>query len=86
MIEGDDVGRGCGSGDGVGHGFVCVEVGRGEVVRGELGSDMDSDEVSVVGFFGGVVAIAGSDWFDGLCVCGPVDGLMVCVCVCVWLC
>ena len=45
----------------------------------------------------GVVAIVGSNWFDGLCVCGSVDGLclcvcgfvdglMVCVCVCVWLC
>ena len=30
----------------------------------------------------GVVAIVGSNWFDGLCVCGSVDGLMVCVCVC----
>ena len=34
----------------------------------------------------GVVAIVGSNWFDDLCVCGFVDGLMVCVCVCVWLC
>ena len=33
----------------------------------------------------GVVAIVGSNWFDGLCVCGFVDGLMVCVCVCVAL-
>ena len=36
----------------------------------------------------GVVAVVGSNWFDGLCVCGFVDGfvdgLMVCVCVCVW--
>ena len=29
----------------------------------------------------GVVAVVGSNWFDGLCVCGSVDGLMVCVCV-----
>ena len=47
----------------------------------------------------GVVAIVGSNWFDGLyvygsvdglmvcvCVCGFVDGLMVCVCVCVCVC
>ena len=47
----------------------------------------------------GVVAVVGSNWFDSLCVCGFVDGLMVCVCVrgfvdgfclclcvCVWLC
>ena len=36
----------------------------------------------------GVVAVVGFNWFDGLCVCGFVDGLMVCVCVCVyvWLC
>ena len=33
----------------------------------------------------GVVAVVGFDWFDGLCVCGSVDVLMVCVCVCVWL-
>ena len=31
----------------------------------------------------GVVAVVGSNWFDGLCMCGSVDGLMVCVCVCV---
>ena len=31
----------------------------------------------------GVVAVVGSDWFDGLCVC--VALLMVCVCVCVAL-
>ena len=31
----------------------------------------------------GVVAVVGSNWFDSLCVCGFVDGLMVCVCVCV---
>ena len=33
----------------------------------------------------GVVAIVGSNWFDGLCVCGSVDGLCLCVCgsVCV---
>ena len=31
----------------------------------------------------GVVAVVGFNWFDGLCVCGSVDGLMVCVCVCV---
>ena len=29
-----------------------------------------------------MVAIVGSNWFDGLCVCGSVDGLMVCVCMC----
>ena len=29
----------------------------------------------------GVVAVVGSKWFDGLCVCGSVDGL----CLCVWL-
>ena len=58
----------------------------GEVVHGELGSNVDFDEASVVGFFGGVVAVGGSDWFDGLCVCGSVDGLMVCVCVCVCVC
>ena len=36
----------------------------------------------------GVVVVVGSNWFDGLCVCGSIDGLMicVCVCVCVWLC
>ena len=40
----------------------------------------------------GVVAVVGSNWSDGLCVCGFVNGLMVCVCVCVyvalcvWLC
>ena len=47
----------------------------------------------------GVVAVVSSNCFDGLCVCGFVDGLMVCVCVhgfvdgfclclcvCVWLC
>ena len=33
----------------------------------------------------GVVAVVGSDWFDGLCVYGSVDVLMVCVCVCVAL-
>ena len=44
---------------------------------------------SVLDFFGnvvqvvGVVAVVGSDWFDGLCVCGSVDGLMIYVCVCV---
>ena len=33
----------------------------------------------------GVVAV-GSNWSDGLCVCGFVDGLCFCVCValCVW--
>ena len=30
----------------------------------------------------GVVAVVDSNWFDGLCVCGSIDGLMVCVCVC----
>ena len=34
----------------------------------------------------GVVAVVGSNWFVGLCVCGFVDGLMVCVCVCVCVC
>ena len=29
------------------------------------------------------MAVASSNWFDGFCVCGSVDGLMVCVCVCV---
>ena len=29
-----------------------------------------------------MVAVVSSNWFDGLCVCGFVDGLMVCVCVC----
>ena len=33
-----------------------------------------------------MVAVVGSNWFDGLCVCGFVNGLMICVCVCVWLC
>ena len=46
-----------------------------------------------------MVAVVGSNRSDGLCVCGFVDGLMVCVCVrgfvdgfclclcvCVWLC
>ena len=43
--------NGHGLGDGVGRGFAGVEVGHGEVVRGELGSDVDSIEASVVGFF-----------------------------------
>ena len=52
------------------------------------------DRGGTVGLMG-VVAIAGSDWFDGrcgslyglcLCVCGFVDGLVVCVCVCVCVC
>ena len=30
----------------------------------------------------GVVAIVSSNRFDGLCVCGSVDGLCLCVCVC----
>ena len=43
----------------------------------------------------GVVAIVGSNWFDGLCLCGSVDGLCLCVCgfvdglmvcVCVYVC
>ena len=29
-----------------------------------------------------MVAVVGFNWFDGLCVCGFVDGLMVCICVC----
>ena len=29
-----------------------------------------------------MVAIVGSNWFDGLCVCGSVDGLIVCVYMC----
>ena len=37
------------------------------------------DRGGVVGLMG-VVAVAGSDWFDDGCVCGSVDGL------CVWLC
>ena len=28
----------------------------------------------------GVVAVIGSNWFDGLCICGSVDGLCLCVC------
>ena len=41
------------------------------------------------------MAVVGSNWFDGLCVGGSIDGLclcvcvallMVCVCVCVALC
>ena len=27
----------------------------------------------------GVVVVVGSNWFDGLCVCGSVDGLCLCV-------
>ena len=27
----------------------------------------------------GVVAVVGSNWFDGLCVCDSVDGLCLCV-------
>ena len=27
-----------------------------------------------------VVAVIGSNWSDGLCVCGFVDGLCLCVC------
>ena len=34
----------------------------------------------------GVVAVVGSNWFDGLCVCGSVDGLCLCVCVCGSMC
>ena len=30
-----------------------------------------------------VVAAARSNWFDGLHVCGSVDGLMACVSICV---
>ena len=45
MIEGDSVGRG----------FAGIEVGCGE-----LGFCVDSNKASVVGFFGGVVAFAGS--------------------------
>ena len=33
-----------------------------------------------------MVAVVGSNWFDGLCVCGFVEGLMVCVCVCGSMC
>ena len=40
-------------GDGVGRGFAGMEVGHGEVMRGELGSNVDSNET--VGFFGGMV-------------------------------
>ena len=32
----------------------------------------------------GVVAVVGSNWFDGLCVCGSVDGLCFCLCLCCW--
>ena len=28
----------------------------------------------------GVVAVVGSNWFNGLCMCGSVDGLCLCVC------
>ena len=28
----------------------------------------------------GVVAVVGSDWFNGLCVCGSINGLCLCVC------
>ena len=45
MIEGDNVGRG----------FAGIEVGCGE-----MGFGVDSNKASVVGFFGGVVAFAGS--------------------------
>ena len=41
----------------------------------------------------GVLAIVGSNWFGGLCVCGSVNGLCLCVCgsvnglmVCVCVC
>ena len=27
-----------------------------------------------------MVAVVGSNWFDGLCVCGSVNGLCLCVC------
>ena len=30
----------------------------------------------------GVVAVVGSNWFDGLFVCGSVDGLCLCVLLC----
>ena len=49
----------------MGRGFIGVEVGHGEVVRGELGSDMDSNETSVVGFFGGV-GYFGMGFFGGM--------------------
>ena len=44
-------------------------------------------QIGGVGFWSmawvvGVVAVVGSNWFDGLCVCGSVDGLCLCVCVC----
>ena len=39
----------------MGHRFASVEVGCGE-----LGFGVDSYEASMVGFFGGVVAVAGS--------------------------
>ena len=42
----------------MGHGFASVEVGCGE-----LGFGVDSYEASMVGFFGGVVAVAGFDWW-----------------------
>ena len=72
--------NGHGLGDGVGRGFAGVEVGRGEVVHGELGSDMDSVEASVVGFFGGVVVVVGSDWWVWWLLLALI-GLMVSVCV-----
>ena len=47
-------------------------------------------QIGGVGFWSvaqvvGVMAVVGSNWFDGLCVCGSVDGLCLCVCgsVCV---
>ena len=42
----------------MGHGFASVEVGCGG-----LGFGVDSYEASMVGFFGGVVAVAGFDWW-----------------------
>ena len=38
MIEGDNVGHGRGSRDGVGRGFAGMEVGRGELGRGVDGA------------------------------------------------
>ena len=42
----------------MGHGFASVEVGCGE-----LGFGVDSYKASMVGFFGGVVAVAVFDWW-----------------------
>ena len=43
VIEGVDVSCGHGSGDGMGRGFVGVEVGYGKVVHGELGHGLTTE-------------------------------------------